>query len=462
MQNFIVHEMESQVFPDAFVSWQEFINVFLKHKKSKENGEENSLPEIPAGLILDEEERDRFFMRYALHIAQCGRGGVNPNPLVGAVIVRDGKAIAAGYHQQYGKGHAEVNAFCDAQERGVDVRGADMYVTLEPCSHYGKTPPCADRIVKEGIGRVIIAMPDPNPKVAGHGMERIRQAGIEVKSGVMEQQAKKLNEVFLKYIMKKEPFVCLKMAMSLDGKIATKTGKSQWISCETSRKQVHYLRNNYMAIMVGIGTVLVDDPMLNCRLEGAVRQPVRIIADTHLQIPVESRLVKTARGIRTIVAVSEGIIGAGSDIQAGDNLKGEFWRTAVGEMESGKQKEEKQENKEAGQEEKIKILESAGVEILPVPERDGHINLNILTKKLGSMGIDGILLEGGPELAFAALKAGIVDKVRIYIAPKLIGGRKAASCISGEGVSELSEAIRLNGMKAYPCGEDIYLEGLVK
>lgn len=411
MQDFTVHEMEQEVFPDTFLLWQEdSLNV---SGSGTSGGERTS---------VDQAERDRFFMRYALHIAQCGRGGVNPNPLVGAVIVRDGKVIAAGYHAHSGEGHAEVNAFLDAQERGVDVRGADMYVTLEPCSHYGKTPPCADRIIKEGIGRVVIAMEDPNPQVAGRGIERIRNAGITVVSGVMEEEARKLNEVFLKYITKKEPFVFLKMAMSLDGKIATRTGESQWISGEQSRKAVHYLRKNYMGIMAGIGTVLADDPMLNCRLEGVQRQPVRIIADTHLRIPLESKIVQTAKKIRTIIAVGERI----------------------------------------GFAEKAEQLKAAGVELLFVPEKDDHVDLKALMERLGSMGIDGILLEGGSDLAFAALKAGIVDKIRIYVAPKLIGGRSAPCCIGGEGFEKLSQAVELAGMKAYSSGEDIFLEGLVK
>ncbi len=403
LQNFSLHKMEQEVFAGTYIPWKETMDI-LEEKK------ENIT------------RKDQFFMQYALSIAQCGRGGVNPNPLVGAVIVRNGEIVAKGYHEKCGKGHAEVNAFLDAKERGVDVKGADMYITLEPCSHYGKTPPCADRIIEEGIGRVIIAMKDPNPQVAGRGIKKLQQAGISVTVPIMEEEARKLNEVFLKYITKKEPFILLKMAMSLDGKIATKTGKSQWISSEKARKQVHYLRNNYMAVMTGIGTVLADDPMLNCRWEGAVRQPIRIIADSHLRIGIESKLVKTAKEYRTIVV----------------HLP---------------QREKT---------EKMELLCAAGIELLEVPEKNGHIDLKFLVKQLGSMGIDGILLEGGSDFAFAALQAKIIDKVRIYIAPKIIGGANALSCIRGEGFAELSDVITLQDMKAYPCGEDIYLEGLVK
>lgn len=404
MQNFAINKMEQEVFPDSYISWKEL---------EKEN-------------ILKEEE---YFMQYALSIAQCGRGGVNPNPLVGAVIVKSGKIIAQGYHQKCGEGHAEVNAFEDAKERNVDVKGADMYITLEPCSHYGKTPPCADRIIKEGIRRVMIAMSDPNPKVAGRGIEKLRQAGIEVISNVLEEKAVKLNEVFLKYITKKEPFVFLKMAMSFDGKIATITGQSQWITGETSRNQVHYLRNNFMAVMTGIGTVLADDPMLTCRWDHAIRQPIRIIADTNIRIPIDSNIVKTANKYPTMIAISDKY----KDL---NNI-------------SEKKKE------------KIEQLKSVGVELLFVPERNSHLNLNILVKELGKKGIDGILLEGGSEFAFAALQAGIVDKIRIYIAPKIIGGNNAKGCIGGEGFAELSKAVRIKDMKAYSCGEDIYLEGKI-
>lgn len=452
MQDFTVHEMEQEVFPDTFLSWQEdSLNV----SGSGASGVERT--------SVDQAERDRFFMRYALHIAQCGRGGVNPNPLVGAVIVRDGKVIAAGYHAHSGEGHAEVNAFLDAQERGVDVRGADMYVTLEPCSHYGKTPPCADRIIKEGIGRVVIAMEDPNPQVAGRGIERIRNAGITVVSGVMEEEARKLNEVFLKYITKKEPFVFLKMAMSLDGKIATRTGESQWISGEQSRKAVHYLRKNYMGIMAGIGTVLADDPMLNCRLEGVQRQPVRIIADTHLRIPLESKIVQTAKEIRTIIAVGESVTFAENRQETESIRKDDQKPEEIEQRNPDDGQDTKGNRKEIiGFGEKAEQLKAAGAELLFVPEKDGHVDLKALMERLGSMGIDGILLEGGSDLAFAALKAGIVDKIRIYVAPKLIGGRSAPCCIGGEGFEKLSQAVELAGMKAYSSGEDIFLEGLVK
>lgn len=399
MQNFNVSMMEEQVFPSSYISCDN--------------------EPVPDGA----DERDRYFMQYALHIAQCGRGGANPNPLVGAVIVRNGRIIAKGYHARAGEGHAEINAFMDAKKRGVDVKGAEMYVTLEPCSHYGKTPPCADRIVYEGISRVVAAMCDPNPRVAGQGIKRLKNAGIKIKTGVLEKEARELNQVFLKYITTKKPYVLLKMAMSMDGKIATKTGQSQWISSEESRRQVHYLRHSFPAVMVGIGTVLADDPMLNCRLDGAYRQPVRMIADTHLRIPLDSNIVKTAQTYQTMIAVGQDCVKT--------------------------------------QAEKIKTLKQKGIEILSVPEKNNHLDLCCLMELLGKYRIDGILLEGGPDLAYAALNSGIVDKARFYIAPKIIGGCHAKGCIGGDGIEDLSHAILCSDIKAYPCGEDIFLEGSI-
>ena len=241
---------------------------------------------------------DQEYMLRAIQLAKKGEGWTNPNPMVGAVIVKDGRIIGEGYHKKCGELHAERNAIASLTE---SAEGATIYVTLEPCCHYGKTPPCADKIIEKKIGRVVVGALDPNPLVAGRGIEKIRNAGIEVKTGVLAEESIKLNEIFMKYIVNKEPFVLYKSAMSLDGKIATSTGESQWISCEASRREVHELRHQYMAIMVGSQTVLDDDPMLNCRLiEG--KDPIRVVVDSALRIPMTARLVKTARDIRTIVA----------------------------------------------------------------------------------------------------------------------------------------------------------------
>ena len=231
------------------------------------------------------------YMKRALELAERGRGRTSPNPVVGAVIVRDGAVIGEGWHKKCGENHAEINAFEDAARRGEDVRGADMYVTLEPCSHYGRTPPCAKAIIGHGIKRVHIGILDPNPKVAGRGVRMMKAAGIHVESGILEEECRRINEIFLKYITTKTPFVVMKTAMTLDGKIAACTGDSKWVTGEESRRAVQEMRNRLTGIMVGIGTVLADDPRLTCRLEGG-RDPVRIIADTHLRIPLDAKVLK--------------------------------------------------------------------------------------------------------------------------------------------------------------------------
>ena len=368
-----------------------------------------------------EEQRkiDEMYMRRALELAAKGRGTTTPNPMVGAVIVKDGQILGEGYHIRAGEGHAEVNAFRDAE--GKDVTGATIYVTLEPCSHYGKTPPCADKIVEKKIGRVVVAALDPNPLVAGRGIEKIRKAGIEVVTGVLAEESIQLNEVFMKYIVTKRPFVLLKAAMSLDGKIATAGGESQWISCEISREEVHHLRHELTGIMAGIGTVLADDPMLNCRIPGG-KQPVRIIVDSHLRIPEDSRLVTSAKEYPLVVASTEAC-----DI------------------------------------EKKSRLEAAGVNVLLVQaDQNGHVDLNALMDVLGEMKVDSILLEGGGRLAESALQAGIVDKVQFYIAPMLIGGTQAKTPVEGEGIELLSHAWKVSDWKAERIGDDIKITGYIQ
>ncbi|MCR4671658.1 MAG: bifunctional diaminohydroxyphosphoribosylaminopyrimidine deaminase/5-amino-6-(5-phosphoribosylamino)uracil reductase RibD [Lachnospiraceae bacterium] len=356
---------------------------------------------------------DEEYMRYALSLAALGAGGTNPNPMVGAVIVKDGRILGRGYHHKCGQGHAEVEAFRDAQ--GKDVTGATMYVTLEPCSHYGKTPPCADKIVEKKIGRVVVAALDPNPKVAGRGIAKIRDAGIEVKTGVLADESRKLNEIFMKYIVTKRPFVIYKSAMSLDGKIATSAGESQWISCEESRLDSQKLRNRCMAIMAGSETVVQDDPRLTCRLPGG-RNPIRIVVDSALRIPEDSYLVRTAGEVRTIAACTH-----------------------------------------KADPEKMKLLEDAGVEIILDEDHYEHVDLSSLMSRLGEMGIDSVLLEGGGGLAEAAFKSGIVDKVRFYIAPKIIGGTGARTPVEGAGFAALQDAVKLTDFETEKIGTDIVL-----
>lgn len=371
----------------------------------------NSYPE-------EQKKIDEMYMERALALAAKGRGTTTPNPMVGAVIVKDGRVIGEGYHIRAGEGHAEVNAFKNAVE---DVTGATMYVTLEPCSHYGKTPPCADKIVEKKIGRVVVGALDPNPLVAGRGIEKIRNAGIPVITGILAEKSIELNEVFMKYIVTKRPFVVLKAAMSLDGKIATAEGESQWISCEASREEVHRLRHELTGIMAGIGTVLADDPMLNCRIPGG-KQPIRIIVDSHLSIPENSKLVGSAKEFPLVVASLESV-----DVA------------------------------------KKERLEAQGVQLIEVPaDKDGHVDLNILMDCLGEMKIDSVLLEGGGRLAEGALQAGIVDKVQFYIAPMLIGGEGAKTPVEGRGITALSKAWHISDWKAETIGDDIKIIGYIK
>ena len=354
-------------------------------------------------------------MKYALELARKGEGFVNPNPMVGAVIVKDGAVIGEGYHRRFGQPHAEVEAFRSAKE---STEGATLYVTLEPCSHYGKTPPCADLVIEKKVKRVVVGILDPNPLVAGRGIRKLQDAGIDVTVGVLEEECRKLNEIFLKYILDKKPFVLMKAAVSLDGKIATAKGESKWISGEKSRERVHKSRGKYAAIMAGINTVLEDDPQLTCRVEGK-KSPIRVIVDSNLRIPLESKIIKTAKDVPVIVATIS------------DDLN------------------------------KIKYLETMGANVLRVEQKDGRVDLDCLVSKLGEMNIDSILIEGGGTLNYSALEAGIVDKVELYIAPKIIGGTNAKTFVEGLGISKLSDAFNVNFNEVSKVGEDILIEGYI-
>ncbi|MDS0526935.1 bifunctional diaminohydroxyphosphoribosylaminopyrimidine deaminase/5-amino-6-(5-phosphoribosylamino)uracil reductase RibD [Clostridium sp. SHJSY1] len=360
---------------------------------------------------------DEKYMELALSLAKKGRGFVSPNPVVGAVIVKDGKIIGEGYHKRYGGPHAEVEAFNNISE---EAEGATMYVTLEPCSHYGKTPPCADLIIEKKIAKVVIGILDPNPLVAGNGVKKLKDAGIEVKVGVLEKKCNKINEIFMKYISTKIPFVLMKTAMSLDGKISTYTGESRWISGEESRKQVHKLRINYSAIMVGVNTVVEDDPELTCRIEGG-RNPIRIILDSNLRIPMSSKIVQSAKKVKTIVVATNN----------------------------------------APRENRI-MLEKKGINILLTDDIDGRVNLKDLMKKLGELNIDSVLLEGGSTVNFSALEQGVVDKVQIYIAPMILGGDISKSTVGGKGVEHLKDAFKLKKLSTQYVGEDVLIEGYIE
>lgn len=359
---------------------------------------------------------DTKYMQLALELAAKGTGKVNPNPLVGAVIVKDGKIIGEGYHEKYGELHAERNALANCSS---SPKSATMYVTLEPCCHYGKTPPCTEAIIENRIAKVVVGTLDPNEKMAGKGVEILRNAGIEVLVGVLEEECKRINEVFFHYITTKRPYVVMKYAMTMDGKIATVTGKSKWITGEIARRNVHKDRNKYFAIMVGTGTVISDDPMLTCRIDDG-RNPIRIICDSRLTTSLESHIVKTANEVRTIIATI------------------------------------------CGDEAKHKPYIQKGCEIVAVSEVKGHIDLSELMTKLGEMKIDNILLEGGSTLNFSALDAGIVNKIQCYIAPKIFGGVSAKTPVGGSGIKEVYDAVKVKNSKVVILENDIMIESEVE
>lgn len=360
---------------------------------------------------------DSEYMRMALDHAKKGCGFTAPNPMVGAVIVKDGRVIGQGWHEKYGQPHAEPNALADCKE---SPKGAVMYVTLEPCCHYGKQPPCVNAIIKAGIQRVVIGSSDPNPLVSGKGVQMLREHGIQVTEHVLQDACDQLNEVFFHFIKTKRPFVVMKYAMTMDGKIATYTGDSKWITAEAARNHVQQQRRRYTAIMAGIGTVLADDPLLTCRIPGG-KNPVRIICDTALRIPMNSQIVKTAGQVPTVIA-------------AGKNHAGD---------------------------ERQNALEQAGCRVLRIEEANGHVDLRQLMEVLGEEQIDSILLEGGGSLHWSALESGIVQKVLTYIGPKLFGGMSAKTPVEGAGIAAVAEAFVLKNSKIVPLGEDFLIESEV-
>lgn len=358
---------------------------------------------------------DEVYMKRALELAAKGAGRTNPNPLVGAVLVKDGEIVGEGYHEVYGGAHAEVNAIRDAGQR---AEGATLYVTLEPCCHYGKTPPCAEAVIKAAIRRVVVAMEDPNPIVKGKGMARLREAGIEVECGLMEDEARELNEIYIKYITTHLPFVILKAAMSLDGKICTFTGDSKWISSEVSRTHAHIVRNRVSAIMVGINTVTADNPHLTTRIENG-RDARPVIVDSSASIPLSTNVLS---GNGPIVAVTD-----------------------------------------MAPAEKVAALENRGVQVIRTgSDENGMVDLEELMRSLGEMGIDSVLLEGGGSLNWSAVKKGIVDKFMFFVAPMVIGGKSALTPVEGEGFDKVSEALRLKDVKLSRSGEDILIEAYLE
>ena len=364
-------------------------------------------------------QEDIEYMRRAMELAERGVGFTNPNPMVGAVIVKGGKVIGEGWHERCGEWHAERTAFKNCT---VPAEGATMYVTLEPCCHYGKTPPCTEAIIEHGIARVVVGMEDPNPLVAGKGIALLREAGIEVVCGVEEEALREQNRVFLKYISTKLPWVAMKTAMTLDGKIATRTGDSKWITGAEARAYVHELRHRFMAIVVGIGTAVADDPLLNCRIEGrGVRQPIRVVVDSNARLSLDSQLVKTAGEYRTIVAHTR-----------------------------------------FAPEESVKALREAGVEMLLCKEKEGLVDVRNLLELLGQSGIDSILLEGGGSLNYTFLAEGLADELYAFIAPKIVGGMNAKTPVEGAGMEKMADAINLELENVLNIGHDVLLKLKVK
>lgn len=359
---------------------------------------------------------DQKYMRLALDLARQGWGWTSPNPMVGAVIVKDGRVIGQGYHAKCGGLHAERAALANCTE---DPGGATIYVTLEPCCHQGRQPPCTDAILEAGLSRAVIGSGDPNPLVAGQGTRILRKGGIQVTEGVLADECRALNDVFFHYITTGKPYVVLKYAMTLDGKLAAYTGASQWITGQEARRHVHTQRGRFRSILVGVGTVLADDPQLTCRIEGG-RDPLRIICDTRLRTPLTANVVRTAKEVPTLMVTC------------------------------------------CTHREKTAPYEAQGCQVLPLPERDGHVDLSALMDYLGQNQIDSVLLEGGSALHWSALQAGLVNKVQAYVAPKLLGGATAQSPIGGQGFSTPDDAVKLLNPTITKIGDDYLIESEVE
>jgi len=359
---------------------------------------------------------DRFFMNRAITLASRARGMTSPNPMVGAVLVKNGRIIAEDYHRKPGAPHAEALAI---QQAGDKSKGSILYVSLEPCCHTDKrTPPCTKAILRAGLKRVVIAMKDPNPKVSGKGMRELKEAGIEVVSGILEEKAMRLNEAYIKYITTKRPFVILKTAMTLDGKIATPEGQSKWITGEKARKMVHRLRSSVDAVMTAIGTVKADDPELTARIKGG-KNPVRIVIDPELEIPVHSKVLRVPP--ETIIVTKD-----------------------------------REETRDTSKKIKANNLITSGIKMIFFKET---LHLSWLMERLGEIGITSLLIEGGSSLNAHALEDGIVDKLMFFIAPKIIGGRESYPAVGGRMFRRLDEAYKIKDISVRRLGEDILVEG---
>lgn len=363
---------------------------------------------------------DSKYMSLALRLAKRAEGITSPNPLVGAAVVKSGKILGKGYHRKAGFPHAEIEAFLDAERKGHNLKGSTLYVTLEPCSHTGKkTPPCVDDIIERGISKVVVGTLDLNPKVSGNGVRILKEKGIEVKVGVLEDRCKEINEAFFKYITTGLPFITLKLAATLDGKIATFTGNSKWIGSEAQRKYSHSLRNKVDAILVGIETVIQDDPQLTVRLgKKSAREPTPIVLDSKLRIPINTKLLSHHKS--PIIATTP-----------------------------------------SGNIRRVEDFERMGSRVLFVdPEENGRVNVLELVKKLGRMEITSVLVEGGSDTAGSFLKNGVVDKVVFFYAPKIIGS-EGISMVGKLNISEVKNALTIKKIRVKTMGEEFVVEGYI-
>lgn len=358
---------------------------------------------------------DRKYMQLCLELAKRGRGKVSPNPMVGAVIVKDEKIVGKGYHHYFGDAHAEIEALKRAKGKAKD---ATMYINLESCCHWGRTPPCVPEIVKAGIKKVVIAMKDPNSLVNGKGVRQLKVKGVRCKVGVLEKEAKELNRTYIKFITKKMPYVILKSAMSLDGKIATPTGESKWITSLQAREYVNCLRAEVGAVLVGINTVIKDNPLLTTRNQGC--NPLRVVVDPDLQIPLQNQVINKE---------AETLIFTTTD----------------------------QKNKSS----KMQILKKRGIKILSLPAKNGRINFKQIMQELAKMNIASVLIEGGGETNALALEDNVVDEVIFFIAPKIIGGRKAKTPVEGDGIKTLKQALKIIDLQIEKIGPDLLLKGKI-
>ena len=362
-------------------------------------------------------DADEKYMALALELAEKGRGNVEPNPMVGAVLVKDGGIVGRGYHQVFGGAHAEINAI---KEGGTNCRGAALYISMEPCAHYGKTAPCVDAIIKAGIKKVVTAVFDPNPITSGKGIQKLKGAGIEVVMGVMETQARRLNAPFFKLMQQGLPYITVKWAMSVDGKIATRTGESKWITSEESRKYVHKIRGQMDGILVGINTVVRDNPLLTCRIEGG-QNPKRIVVDSNAVLPINSRLLSTINEGEIIVAVSKN-----------------------------------------AQRNRIEKLEQMGCKIVQTEDINDRVDLHELFRRLGEMELTNILVEGGSRVITSVIEDRLADRVMVFVAPIIIGGAGAKSPVLGTGINKISEAAEIDEIEIKRFSNDIVIEGTLK